>query len=402
MASMELDPLFLKALTLLRSKSRESTDQLKALLDEVLGKKSKADSEKDELESGSRMSIKKDDGDKKPVSTMNRKLTTEDKRSVTKRPLDKPISQAKPDTIPSKKAKVDAPKKVSTIRRPVIDDDDDDESDDDAVFEPDKPSEVINISSDSDELSGRGGSKVREGTGQSGEETTMDDFALELGLACVVCMKMDVSAKNQLIECQECHNLYHQFCHKPPATDADASDPRLVWYCAKCQRNMRKSVDKKPTKSVSSPTDLSPMGEKKSGEQTMNLFKRSEPKTPPVSSVGKSQPFTGLANFAANVSGRGPSSMKSSSIPSKPSTILGKNNIKVNMSAGPPKSGSLSSSRTIVSKFISSSSGSRSPSPQPSAGQSKGKSGSVKTLPQASQASAMRRLQQMKRKASKR
>lgn len=121
-----------------------------------------------------------------------------------------PISQAKSDTIPSKKAKVDAPKKVSTIRRPVIDDDDDDESDDDAVFEPDKPSEVINISSDSDDLSGRGGSKVRAGTDQGGEDTTMDDFALELGLACVVCMKMVGSAKNQLIECQECHNLYHQ------------------------------------------------------------------------------------------------------------------------------------------------------------------------------------------------
>ncbi|PIK54766.1 putative integrator complex subunit 12-like [Apostichopus japonicus] len=135
--------------------------------------------------------------------------------------------------------------------------------------------------------------------------TNMDDFALELGLACVVCKKMDVSAKNQLIECQECHNLYHQFCHKPAAVDTDANDPRLVWYCAKCQRNMRKSVDKKPLKSSSSLVDLSSSGsEKKSGEQNMNLFKRSEPKTPPVSSVGKSQPFTGFAAYAANVSGK--------------------------------------------------------------------------------------------------
>ena len=44
----------------------------------------------------------------------------------------------------------------------------------------------------------------------TGGSTDADDFALELGLACVVCKKMDVAAGNNLIECQECHNLYHQ------------------------------------------------------------------------------------------------------------------------------------------------------------------------------------------------
>ena len=38
MAAVELDPLFMRALALLRSKSKDSTDMLKAMLDEVIGK----------------------------------------------------------------------------------------------------------------------------------------------------------------------------------------------------------------------------------------------------------------------------------------------------------------------------------------------------------------------------
>ena len=36
MTALELDPVFVKALGFLRSRSKESTDQLKALLDEAL------------------------------------------------------------------------------------------------------------------------------------------------------------------------------------------------------------------------------------------------------------------------------------------------------------------------------------------------------------------------------
>lgn len=47
---------------------------------------------------------------------------------------------------------------------------------------------------------------------------------------------MTVASGNQLVECQECHNLYHQDCHKPQVTDK-VNDPRLVWYCAVYQTN---------------------------------------------------------------------------------------------------------------------------------------------------------------------
>lgn len=53
---------------------------------------------------------------------------------------------------------------------------------------------------------------------------------------------MTVSMGNQLVECQECHNLYHQDCHKPQVTDKDVNDPRLVWYCARCTRQMKRMV----------------------------------------------------------------------------------------------------------------------------------------------------------------
>lgn len=56
------------------------------------------------------------------------------------------------------------------------------------------------------------------------------------------CRSFDVFPRNRLVECQECHALYHQECHKPPVTDQDVNDPRLVWYCAKCAKSLKKQV----------------------------------------------------------------------------------------------------------------------------------------------------------------
>lgn len=56
--------------------------------------------------------------------------------------------------------------------------------------------------------------------------------------------QMTVTMGNQLVECQECHNLYHQDCHKPQVTDKEVNDPRLVWYCARCTRQMKRMVRK--------------------------------------------------------------------------------------------------------------------------------------------------------------
>jgi integrator complex subunit 12 len=53
---------------------------------------------------------------------------------------------------------------------------------------------------------------------------------------------MDVVARNQLVECVECHSLYHQECHQPPVAEADMNDPRSAWYCLNCSKAMSKTV----------------------------------------------------------------------------------------------------------------------------------------------------------------
>ncbi|XP_060525925.1 integrator complex subunit 12 [Cylas formicarius] len=67
-----------------------------------------------------------------------------------------------------------------------------------------------------------------------------NDLELDLlkeDLMCVVCNKMDVGARNRLLECSDCHALYHQECHRPVVTDEDFLD---TWTCSNC-----KSISKK-------------------------------------------------------------------------------------------------------------------------------------------------------------
>lgn len=89
-----------------------------------------------------------------------------------------------------------------------------------------------------------------EATDIEDENTDAGDFAVEMGLACVQCKQIEQTPNNQLVECQECHNLYHQECHKPPLVDQDVLDPRFVWYCSKCQKTMKK-IAVKPNKNKS-------------------------------------------------------------------------------------------------------------------------------------------------------
>lgn len=52
-----------------------------------------------------------------------------------------------------------------------------------------------------------------------------------------------VNIGNSLVECLDCHSMYHQNCHTPPITDINLNDPRIVWYCSNCrQRDSQKVV----------------------------------------------------------------------------------------------------------------------------------------------------------------
>ncbi|XP_063621793.1 integrator complex subunit 12 [Cydia splendana] len=54
---------------------------------------------------------------------------------------------------------------------------------------------------------------------------------LEEDLTCAVCRQIAVQAGNRLVECEACHALYHQDCHKPVISDNDVS---ASWQCASC------------------------------------------------------------------------------------------------------------------------------------------------------------------------
>ncbi|KAA0204030.1 hypothetical protein HAZT_HAZT002475 [Hyalella azteca] len=103
----------------------------------------------------------------------------------------------------------------------------------------------------SDGGSSKGGSRRSD---ESDLEADMNDIANEItsGISCTVCKKISFYSVNQLVECQDCHLIYHQECHKPPVSKADITDPRRVWYCAKCTRNMRKQNSSSTTGSNSS------------------------------------------------------------------------------------------------------------------------------------------------------
>lgn len=102
------------------------------------------------------------------------------------------------------------------------------------------------------------------------ERVTQSDDDLELDLLnedlmCVVCNRMEVGAKNQLLECASCHSLYHQDCHIPAITT-----PFENWICKNCKETATPSVETQP---VSAP--VPPMESSKSSHKSSSSSKHS-------------------------------------------------------------------------------------------------------------------------------
>jgi len=82
---------------------------------------------------------------------------------------------------------------------------------------------------------------------EESKTTSSSDNELELDLfnedlMCIVCNGMDVAARNRLLECSDCHSLYHQECHRPSVT---SFDPDGNWTCQNCKdasKRMKKST----------------------------------------------------------------------------------------------------------------------------------------------------------------
>ncbi|VVC31804.1 Hypothetical protein CINCED_3A009812 [Cinara cedri] len=94
------------------------------------------------------------------------------------------------------------------------------------TLEQSKSDPVINLDSDSDM-----------------ETDTIESYS------CCACKGSNVNSGNSLVECLECHSMYHQNCHFPPITDINLNDPRIVWYCSNCRQKDTQKVSTKESRS---------------------------------------------------------------------------------------------------------------------------------------------------------
>ncbi|KAM9819514.1 integrator complex subunit 12 isoform X2 [Syngnathus typhle] len=297
--SLDLDPIFLKGLSYLHSKSKDSAEKLKALLDESLSRGSDTSYrlvQKDlEVSKGSvsKLSFSKQDS-KSSSSSSSSSIGSKSSSDKSKKDTDRRSSEK----VRVDFGDVDPPKKPR--------------------LEKQDRSSPVTVQTSKDLLPNL----------NDYDETNADDFAMEMGLACVVCRQMTVSMGNQLVECQECHNLYHQDCHKPQVTDKEVNDPRLVWYCARCTRQMKRMAQKPPQKpspasASSAPVVIKDTLVKKSElktkpdtTSTFQAFKRTEVKTSTSAnpagnnSSSSGSGLTGWAAFGAKTSPSLPISSK--------------------------------------------------------------------------------------------
>ncbi|XP_069599808.1 integrator complex subunit 12 isoform X1 [Ranitomeya imitator] len=279
----ELDPVFVKALGFLHSKSKDSAERLKALLDESLCKS---------IDIGYRPPLKDVEQAKvmlpKPKSDV--KSSSSSASSILK-PLPTEKVKKEAEKRSSEKMKADMGDPIDLPKKPRLE-------------KPEARSSPVTVPSSKD---------IPMTDLSNFDETNADDFAMEMGLACVVCRQMTVFSGNQLVECQECHNLYHQDCHKPQVTDKDVNDPRLVWYCARCTRQMKRMAQKnqkpsqKPSPSAASAAMLvvkdtsiikPEMKPKTDSANTFLAFKRTEVKASAAASGNSSN--SGTSSSAAS------------------------------------------------------------------------------------------------------
>uniref|UniRef100_A0A1A8J9N9 Integrator complex subunit 12 n=1 Tax=Nothobranchius kuhntae TaxID=321403 RepID=A0A1A8J9N9_NOTKU len=298
--SLELDPIFLKGLSYLHSKSKDSAEKLKALLDESLARGS---------DSSYRSSQKEVEVSKASVSKLS--LSKEPKSSSSSSGSSGGSSKSS-----SEKGKKEGEKRSSEKARVDV-----------SEVDPPKKPRLEKQENRSSPITFQTSKDLLPNINDY-DETNADDFAMEMGLACVVCRQMTVTMGNQLVECQECHNLYHQDCHKPQVTDKEVNDPRLVWYCARCTRQMKRMAQKPPQKpspasASSAPVVKDPLVKKTELKaktdttSTFQAFKRTEVKPPatlanPTNSSASSSGsgLTGWAAFGAKTNPSLPATSK--------------------------------------------------------------------------------------------
>ena len=172
-SGMDLDPVFLRALKLLHSKSKDSTAQLLALLEDSI--KHRKGLVTSFTASQRSPKLNRLDADKKNLDRLKNELA----ELVPGRKRQRLSSPARSSTgFSSSKSHTPSPTPLS-------------------------------------------------GANDSSPETTTADLTLE-GLndcTCCVCKSFSQENGNKLMECHSCQNLFHRECHIPVVSNEDANDP---------------------------------------------------------------------------------------------------------------------------------------------------------------------------------
>lgn len=96
---------------------------------------------------------------------------------------------------------------------------------------------------------------------------------------------MDVGARNRLLECSDCHSLYHQECHRPVVTALEADD---VWICQSCKDERRRVMERSPTPPLIQQQTIPPASKPSKSSGGSSGHRSSSSSTSSSSSNGKS------------------------------------------------------------------------------------------------------------------
>ena len=231
MASVELDPLFLKAINLLRSKHPDSAKHLDTLVKEYRLKTYGSTNSKKNV----------DENIVKSANTVDSIKQSSSKLSPS--PTNINIKEKKLSVSP-----------VTSIEKLVEITNLTDEKSNDGIKEEEATIEEITVGS-SLEQPARKKQRLHSKISMSETSPISDseandnipiDEIIEMdfdGPMCKVChLNKRSEDENLLVECSECHSHYHQTCHKPNVSTKDLNDPRLIWYCSRCTKKMNKEM----------------------------------------------------------------------------------------------------------------------------------------------------------------
>ena len=175
---------------------------------------------------------------------------------------------------------------------------------------------------------------IEESKTASSSEHELELDLLKEDLMCVVCNGMGIGVRNQLLECSDCHSLYHQECHRPVVSQQDATN---TWVCQNC-----KDV-KKLQKSPSRPRASTPPYSSKSVKATSSSSSSSSSSHHSTSLSGSSSSYkSSKSPMSTTVLKLSSSSGK---LPSRPSPTSTPNSSSASSSSS-------SSSRNLVTPTI--------------------------------------------------